>query len=482
VVLGATLAGVGLLAPASARAGVTEAAAHEDDAFDVMNALARAGLHDLENERWNAYGQLTWISSYKAPFSAPYTNAGGSTNSLLPDAEHSFTGTATLYLGLRLWPGAEAYVVPEVVSERPLSHLAGLGGVIQNFELQKTGSAAPSLYLSRVYLRQTLDLGGERVEKSSDPMQLGTRVGARRLVLTLGNFSVLDFFDKNSFSGDLRRQFFNMAFLTYAAYDFAADARGYAWGGAAELYYDDWAFRLARITPPKQPNQLAIDFRLDRHYGDQLEIEHTHTLGGLKGAVRVLGYRNRETMGRFDDAVARYQADPALNAAACTSFNYGSTNASAPDFCWARGENVKVGAGINVEQHVWDDIGVFLRVMVSDGQSEVYSFSSTDRSLSLGVLAQGSLWHRPADVTGIGYGQGWISGAHARYLGMGGVDGFLGDGRLSQASERVIELFYSVNVFSPLWISLDYQHISNPGYNADRGPVNIVGARAHAEF
>src|ERR1019366_3300948 len=37
-------------------------------------------------------------------------------------------------------------------------------------------------------------------------------------------FSVLDFFDKNTYSGDLRQQFFNMAFLTYATYDFGAGA------------------------------------------------------------------------------------------------------------------------------------------------------------------------------------------------------------------------------------------------------------------
>jgi high affinity Mn2+ porin len=127
-------------------------------------------------------------------------------------------------------------------------------------------------------------------------MQLGRKYERRRLVFTAGNFSVLDFFDKNSYSGDLRQQFFNMAFLTYAAYDFAADARGYAWGAMAELYWDDWAFRIGRMTPPHDPNQLPIDFRLYEYYGDQAEIEHQHRLFGRPGAARVLGYRNRENM------------------------------------------------------------------------------------------------------------------------------------------------------------------------------------------
>ena len=86
-------------------------------------------------------------------------------------------------------------------------------------------------------------------------------VDSRRLVLTLGNFTILDFFDRNSVTGDPRQTFFNMAFMTYASWDFPSDARGYSWGATAELYWDDWAVRIGRITPPQNPNQLPIDFR-----------------------------------------------------------------------------------------------------------------------------------------------------------------------------------------------------------------------------
>ena len=165
-----------LFAAASARAQAGPPAGHNDDAFDIMNLLAHDGLHDIKDERWNAYGQFTYISSWKLPFSAPYTNANGSTNSLLPDSERSFTGSFTLFVGLRLWPGAEAYAAPEIISERPLSQLRGLGGSIQNFELQKTGGETPQLYRSRTFLRQTIDLGGAPVGKTSDPMQLGATV------------------------------------------------------------------------------------------------------------------------------------------------------------------------------------------------------------------------------------------------------------------------------------------------------------------
>ena len=453
-----------------------------DNGFSVMKVLADAGKHDLEHERWNAYGQFTYISSWKAPFSAEYSNLNGSQRSLSSGSEHSFTATATLFLGLSLWPGAEAYIVPEVISSRPLSNLAGLGASIQNFELQKQGSLTPSVYRSRAYLTQTINLGGAQVERASGPMQLGTTVDRRRLVFVIGNYSILDFFDRNSVVGDPRRQFFNIAFLSHAAYDFAADARGYTWGALFELHYDDWALRAGRFAPPKEPNQLDIDFRITKYYADQAELEHEHHILGRPGVVRLLAYRNRENMGGFSDAVAVFQADPSKSAAACRSFNYGSSNATAPDLCWARQPRVKVGMGMSFEQQVSDDVGLFARAMVSDGRTEVYSYTSSDRSASAGVVVHGAPWHRPFDVAGLAYAASWISSAHARYLELGGIDGFIGDGRLRRASERVLELFYSLNVYRTLALSADYQHISNPAYNADRGPVNVLAGRLHAEF
>ena len=472
------------LLPCLAHAEVSESSPRPDEQFDFMNLFAKKGLHDLVNERWNVYGQSTFISSWQAPFAAKYTNLNGSNSSLLPTFEYSFTWTMTLFAGVKLWPGAEAYFVPEVVSEQPLAGLKGLGGAIQNFELQKSGSTVPTLYRSRLYLQQRFDLGGKTVEKTSDPQQLAGKTTSRRLVLRAGNFSVIDFFDKNTYAGDLRQTFFNMAFLTYAAYDFVADARGYSWGAMAELYWDDLAFRIGRFAPPLVPNALAMTFDYFHFYGDQAELEYDWKIGKDRpGAVRLLGYRNVENMGRFDDAVAALQQDPSKNAANCgTLYNYGSTNATAPDMCWVRKPNQKVGLGINLEQTIAKDIGVFFRGMISDGHTEVYSFSSSDRSFSIGATAKGWPWKRPKDVAGVAFGMSFISDEHADYLRRGGVDGFIGDGSINVAPESVIEAFYSFNVWSSLWLSVDYQHITNPAYNTDRGPVDIFGARAHVEF
>ncbi|HEX2672982.1 MAG TPA: carbohydrate porin, partial [Polyangiaceae bacterium] len=384
--------------------------------------------------------------------------------------------------GLALWRGAEVYAVPEMISSRPLSGLVGLGPSIQNFELQKQGAIAPTVYLSRLYLTQTINLGGSRIERASGPMQLGTTQDSRRLLFAIGNYSILDFFDRNSVVGDPRRQFFSMAFLSHGAYDFAADSRGYTFGGLFELRWDDWAVRAGRFAAPKLPNQLELEYRLDRYYSDQVELEHAHRAFGQPGVVRLLGFRNRENTGSFSDAVSAFQADPSKNALACTSFNYGSENAAAPDLCWARAPRTKVGMGVNFEQQLTSDVGVFARAMVSDGRTEVYSFTSSDTSASCGAVVHGTPWHRPNDVVGTAYAVSWISSAHAQYLSLGGIDGFIGDGGLRRASERVWELFYSLHVFGSISLSADYQHISNPAYNADRGPLNVLSGRVHAEF
>ncbi len=477
------LALIGITSFMSVQADDAESQASDDSSeFSVMSALSEHNLHNLKDERWNFYSQGTYITSYKDAFPAAYTNLNGSTNSLTPNAERSFTATVTGYLGLKAWQGAEFYAAPEMVSELPLSGLKGLGGAIQNFELQKNGTESSTWYLPRAFYRQTLALGGTPVEMQSGAMQLGGSTTSRRFVFTGGLFSILDIFDKNTYAANLRQQFFNMAFMTNAAYDFAADARGYTTGFAGEFYFDEWAFRFARIAGPKDPNQLLTNLDLLNFYGDQIELEHQHKLFGQSGAVRILGYRNRENMGSWTDAIAAFKVDPTKNAVNCTGFNYDSLNASAPDLCWARKPNIKMGIGINMEQKVTEDLGLFFRGMVSDGKTEVFSYTSSDQSISLGAQIKGLRWGRTKDSVGIGYAESWISKDHVAYLNMGGIDGFIGDGKINYRSEKVMDIYYQFHAFQATWLSIDYQYIANPAYNADRGPVDMYSGRVHFEF
>ena len=280
--------------------------------------LADKGLHDIENESWNAYGQFTYISSWKPSFYAPYTNLNGSINSLLPTAERSFTG-----------PRLFTWVFGSGRAQRPIWFRIDFGAAV--LSAQGVGRRYPEFRAAKGRSDRTLrsivpgfsssrrsDSAAKAIVEESGPLQLGTHYDSRRLVFVAGNFSILDFFDTNAFDIDPRQGFLSLGFLTYAAYDFASDARGYSYGGVGEFYWDDWAVRYGRITPPKDPNQLPVDFRLFKYYGDQVEVEHKHKIHGQEGMVRVLAYRNRENMGRFSDAIAAFEADPAKNATTCT--------------------------------------------------------------------------------------------------------------------------------------------------------------------
>jgi len=75
-----------------------------------------------------------------------------------------------------------------------------------------------------------------------------------------------------------------------------------------------------------------------------------------------------------------------------------------------------------------------------------------------------------------------LSTAHRDYLAAGGLGFFLGDGALNYRPEVIVETYYSLNVAKDAWFSADFQRISNPGYNADRGSASVISARLHYGF
>ncbi|HEX9432359.1 MAG TPA: carbohydrate porin, partial [Burkholderiales bacterium] len=86
---------------------------------------------DPVEERWNAFGQATYIANKHDAFPAAYTNLNGSPNSLSPDRERSWSATATGYLGAKPWSGGELFFVPEMIAQVAFSDLHGLGGSVQ---------------------------------------------------------------------------------------------------------------------------------------------------------------------------------------------------------------------------------------------------------------------------------------------------------------------------------------------------------------
>lgn len=418
------------------------------------------GADEAVDEPWNMHGQATYIWQRKSPFDAAYSGP----NSLGPQAEKSYSFSGTLFFGLRLMQGTEFYFDPEVVQSVPMSGLTGLGGML-NSEQQKSSGPNPTFYRARMFLRQTWNLGGETTRVESDANQLATSISARRVVVTAGNYAITDIFDNNAYAHDGRTQFLNWSLLTHGAFDYAADTRGYTWGATIEYYDNDWVYRYGRYLEPQESNGQALDSRIMRHYGEQAEIEHAHQIDGQPGKLRLLVFHNRMVSGSFRDALAAAAA-----------------NGSTPSVADVRKEQDKYGLGIAGEQNLTSDIGVFFRASWNDGKTETYSFTEVERSVTAGVQVTGQRWGRAEDVLGVAAIRNGLSKAHQDYLAAGGTGVFIGDGRLNYRPEQIVEAYYNLRVTKSTTVALDVQKIFNPAYNADRGPVLVLGARVHTQF
>ena len=417
---------------------------------------------DISAETFNATAQTTWIVAKHGAFPSPYVG----TNSLLPKHEKACTWTVSAYIGYRPFANTEIYFDPEMIQSNQFSGLHGLGG-FNNNENQKMGEVTPTFYRARLFARQTWNLGGEKIKLDSGANQLAGVVDHDRAVLTLGNVSTPDIFDNNLYAHHARTQFLNWALFTHIASDFAADARGYIWGAAFEYYNGNWAYRIGQFTQPKESNGLYLEHSITRHGATQFEIEHSHNLYGHAGKARLFAFRNHAYMGNFDDALAyqHVQGD------------------ATPNVANVRRNQNKIGAGLNFEQSITDSVGIFGRFGFNNGHTETYQFSEADRSVSGGVSVKGLPWGREKDTLGLAVANTDISEAHRNYLAAGGLGAFIGDGKLpNYRSERLIEAYYNFALTSHASLAADFQRISNPAYNADRGPVNIGALRLHIEF
>lgn len=432
-------------------------------ALPLCLALCTPVLADEDQEDWQIKGQFTYVRQRSASFHSPYSGA----HSLSGDGEYGYTGTATLFAGLRPWRGGELYLNAEAGQGDALSGLNGLGG-FSNGEATRVSGSQLKAYRQRIFLRQTWNLGGESEHLDSAFNQLAGNVDHDRFVLTVGNFSTLDIFDNNAYAKDPRTQFLNWSNMANAAFDYAADARGFGWGFAGEWYQGDWAFRFGRMTGPREPNGEKVDNQILRHYGDQFEIEHSHEIADQPGKVRLLAWRNRAVLATYADASAWLDSHPGSDPEAIANVRTGA--------------RIKYGFGINIEQAINANLGVFLRAMHADGRTETYAFTEADGSLATGLALKGAAWGRADDTVGLSWMRNTLSGERRDYLAHGGISFFIGDGNLNYRPESIVETYYSWKVLAGLWLTGDYQHIANPAYNADRGPANITSLRVHAEF
>ena len=420
----------------------------------------------------NVHGQTTYINQRYNSFNSPYQGQ----NSLLPEKSMSYTWSGTLFFGARNASNTDIYFNPEVVSGVPFSGLTGLGGPT-NGEATRAQGAQAHFYSARAFLRQTINQDGDKVELDNDANQISQIVSSNRFVITAGQFSTLDIFDDSKYAKDPRVQFMNWGNMTYLSYDYAADARGYSWGLAGEWYRDNWVFRASRMLTPKDPNGRDLNWQIFNSYGDQMEVERQHSIGDLPGKVSVLAYRNRMVMARFTDATNYLIANNAQGTQAILNVRNSS--------------QVKTGIGLNAEQALTKDMGIYMRAFTSDGHTETMAFAEADSSLSVGMGVNGESWGRAKDAIGVSAMLNGISSNRRAYLQAGGISNFIGDTPYPYAGpsqtitykpEQISEIYYNALVVKNVLLGLNYQHVINPAYNAARGPVNVLSFRVHAEF
>ncbi len=416
----------------------------------------------------NIHGQTTYINQRYNNFTSSYSGM----NSMSAQKSMAYTWSGTLFFGARLAPNTDIYFNPEVVSGVPFSDLVGLGG-FSNGEATKAAGLNAKFYSARAFLRQTINQEGDKVVLENEANQITQTVSSNRVVVTAGQFSTLDIFDDSKYAKDPRIQFMNWGNMTYLAYDYAADARGYSTGLAGEWYLSNWVMRASRMLAPKSPNGRDLNWQIFNTYGDQIEVERQHNIADLPGKVSVLAYRNRMILARFQDATNYVVAN---NAQGTQAINNVRTN-----------YQYKTGVGINGEQALTKDLGIYGRAFTSDGHTETMSFTEADNSISVGMGLNGTSWSRPKDTIGISMMQNGLSSYRKNYLQSGGVSYFIGDyagpgQTISYRPERIGEVYYNATVIKNVLAGLNFQHINNPAYNAARGPVNILSFRIHAEF
>jgi len=442
-------------APASAEQPTTT----DDSSQSVQaNAPAAPVVQD-----YALLGQATFVDQFHPGFHAAYSGP----NSLDSGRRGDETFDFTLYGGVRPWKGAEIWVDPEIDQGFGLSDTLGLAG-FSSGEAYKVGQATPYVRVQKLFLRQTIDLGGQSQAVAPDQNQLSGTNMANRIVATVGKFSVVDVFDTNQFAHDARNDFLNWAVIDGAAFDYAADAWGYAYGASLEWYQSWWTVRAGIFNGSATPNSKFEAFPLGSQFQLVAEAEARYTLFGQSGKVKFLGYQTRAKLATFSALEQFYAANP---------------DASNVDAETIRHLRNKFGGDINIEQPITADLGAFLRVSFSDGRTEAYDFTDVDRSVSGGFSLTGGSWNRPDDTVGIAYVVDNISKAHKEYFEQGYLGPLIGDGRLTNAApEQVLESYYSFKLRSGIKVSADYQLVNHPAYNEDRGPVHIFTGRLHVQF
>jgi hypothetical protein len=418
--------------------------------------------HPDDSRVWIS-GQINIIHQQNPSFFSKYSGE----NSFGPERQKATSRVLTLYTGFELTKSTEVLGDFESAGGRGLSDALGLAG-FTNLDVVRNPTLGAKPYLARLLIHQTISLGGEASPSERTFLSLAPEKAEKRIEIYAGKLSIADFFDTNSVGSDSHFQFMNWTVDNNGAYDYAADTRGYTYGVVVDYERRKWAMRFGEALMPKVANGLNLDWNISRARAENLEFQIQPSLWAHHPTtVRFLSFLNHANMGIYRDAINAFQEgrDPE------------------PDIEAHRQQGrKKYGFGLNAEQQMTHDVRLYGRLGWNEGAHESFAYTEVDRGWSFGGSVQGSHWKRANDKAGAAFVINAISGDHRRYLQLGGKGFLLGDGNLTYGLEKIFETYYTARIVRGVYLGFDLQHINNPGYNRDRGPVLVPSARLHFEF
>ncbi len=432
--------------------------------FGFLISNSQTGIDSLSgnDKKISLHFQTTFIPQYHFDFKAAYSGD----NSLMTSEPTRASVSGTAYLNYT--PFRNTYLVfnAEAAGGKGLSKTLGIAG-FPNGEVYRVGDPTPKPFIARFYVEQRFPLSKRKEKVEDDLNQIAETTNKDYLSVIVGKFSLTDFFDDSQISHDPRSQFMNWSLMGNGGWDYPANTRGYTMGAVVQALYHDWAFRTAITTVPIEANGPELQFKFGKAMGLVWEVEKTHLLQKDETHFSTLHtgiFWNKAPMGNYQQSIA----------------NAGTT--SIPDVTDSRlyGRD-KWGYYFSVDNHL-GFLHHFIKTSWNDGKNETWAFTEIDQSFTTGLQFDGTLWKRKNDKLAIAFVSNGISNDHRSYLAKGGYGFLIGDGKLNYGNEQITEVYYSFNIYKQFFLSPDYQFITNPGYNKDRGPVHILALRLHMEW
>jgi len=450
-------------APVPNKTAATPATETEAPADSPGDADPESIFPHFSSTRFWLSGSANFIFQTHPEFSADYSG----THSLMTHYEKATSRVLTLYTGMRINDSTEILVDVEEAGGAALSQGFGLAGNT-DLDIVRNPLLSKSPYLGRGMIHKVFALSKDKVENERSYLSLFDELPRRRLEIRFGKFSMPDFFDLNSVGSDTHYQFTNWSIDNNGAWDYAADTRGYTVGFVADYEDRNWGFRFAEALMPKVANGIDLVWRPWQVHAENWEYELRHGIVPKKpGVVRVLAYTNYANMGIYRDAVTQFE-DGQVSLPDITNHPWHITR--------------KYGFGLNLEQNITRGITAFARWGWDNGKTESFAYTEIDSTIDEGIRVNGALWHRKLDRAGFAFVSNGIAKDHQNYLADGGLGFLLGDGGLNYGRENIFESFYTAHIWRGIYVAPGVQHINNPGYNRDRGPVIVPSFRIHLEL